>query len=645
MSAPQFSLDERQIYISGFNVDKEAIYYHKKKDRIRKVLPDVYVDSDLTQEEANLVIQNYLPRIIARNYPSAVFAMSSGYHHNQVDRKLTLAVENARPSIHLAGIDVVFLHTKAEFGIPSEIVQLSDNLGDFSIKVATDELIILQSFRRTKAFRDHARIQDVQAVAERLIVRSGGREGAVRRLGLIAKNLGYQSELRSAVDFVERLSLDRVEKKYIEELTLFWSGVEIAKLRFDGFSWSYHHKPNIAPLTFSKRTVDGLVPFFVESLIPETWSRPVEVHNNRIDLSELKKADRYIANITVRTKDDDRDIIVDRIGGRVNDFINDRGEFIGKLEGMPNGFSDDMYKEVYALCADKDAPRMSGMQVKMPAYLSPEGVLMPAINRPFTHILKLPAAGSYSTMGAVEWYSMCIAAVSGINTENFAIFQLPGIGPSFIAERFDIKERDDPNMYLTEDMCSIFGMLKSDKYKGDLLEVAGVVLSRSTNPEEDSRQLFRLVVFSWLVGNSDLHLKNIMMIKTASHLNLKDFHSIRFSPAYDVMCSMIYPNGQDPTAALSIGGERRYTAGTFRVFAKSLSIGWDEASKIITQIMDSMEFAMEFHSDKIPDIILSHRDSVSDLERVNNIINSRCAILRNELAQEQRNRKSIIRRK
>ena len=71
--------------------------------------------------------------------------------------------------------------------------------------------------------------------------------------------------------------------------------------------------------------------------------------------------------------------------------------------------------------------------------------------------------------------------------------------------------------------------------------------------------MFQRFLFSWWIGNGDLHLKNLAL--------LADRGPYRLSPAYDLLSTaLVIPND---TLALPIGGKRQgLTARTWRAFGK-----------------------------------------------------------------------------
>ena len=61
-------------------------------------------------------------------------------------------------------------------------------------------------------------------------------------------------------------------------------------------------------------------------------------------------------------------------------------------------------------------------------------------------------------------------------------------------------------------MCQLTDRLTEDKYRGSHEQVAKAILKYSNNPGLDVVNFFELVLFSFLTGNADMHLKNFSII-------------------------------------------------------------------------------------------------------------------------------------
>lgn len=89
-----------------------------------------------------------------------------------------------------------------------------------------------------------------------------------------------------------------------------------------------------------------------------------------------------------------------------------------------------------------------------------------------------------------------------------------------------------------EDFAQAMGVAAADKYEaagGDNFEKVFKLLSScSSNPLEDQLKLWDILVFDYLVGNTDNHIKNLSLLYG------KDLKAIRLAPAYDIVSTAIY---------------------------------------------------------------------------------------------------------
>lgn len=64
-----------------------------------------------------------------------------------------------------------------------------------------------------------------------------------------------------------------------------------------------------------------------------------------------------------------------------------------------------------------------------------------------------------------------------------------------------------------EDMCQITERLTEDKYRGSYEQIAKAIEKYSAYPGFDVVNFFELLLFSFLTGNADMHLKNFSLIR------------------------------------------------------------------------------------------------------------------------------------
>ena len=99
-------------------------------------------------------------------------------------------------------------------------------------------------------------------------------------------------------------------------------------------------------------------------------------------------------------------------------------------------------------------------------------------------------------------------------------------------------------------MCQLTERLTEHKYHGSHEQIAKAILKYSANPGLDVTNFFELVLFSFLTGNADMHLKNFSLIDNP------DMGYI-LSPAYDLVSSALVVVGDTEELALTLNGKKK----------------------------------------------------------------------------------------
>lgn len=101
-----------------------------------------------------------------------------------------------------------------------------------------------------------------------------------------------------------------------------------------------------------------------------------------------------------------------------------------------------------------------------------------------------------------------------------------------------------------EDMCQLTERLSGDKYQGSYEQIAKAIQRYSVNPGLDVVNFFEIVLFSFLTGNADMHLKNFSLI------HQPDIGPV-LSPAYDLVATVLVNPADDEDLALTLNGKKR----------------------------------------------------------------------------------------
>lgn len=156
--------------------------------------------------------------------------------------------------------------------------------------------------------------------------------------------------------------------------------------------------------------------------------------------------------------------------------------------------------------------------------------------------------GQAPHLPANEHLCMQLARLSGIQTEDSALIPVSDGTIGFIARRFDRGPKGEK--YHQEDFCQILGRESYNKYNGSIEQIGNALKAHSDFPGDNLYRLLEVIVFNFLIGNVDAHLKNFSILyETPKGMNKL------LSPGYDFLSTDLYLN-DDEESALAINGRK-----------------------------------------------------------------------------------------
>ena len=161
-------------------------------------------------------------------------------------------------------------------------------------------------------------------------------------------------------------------------------------------------------------------------------------------------------------------------------------------------------------------------------------------------ILK-PQTILYEQLPEIEDLTMHLAELSKIKTVEHSLIRLKSGELAYITKRIDRLKNKKLHM---EDMCQLTERQTEHKYKGSHEQVAKTIKIYSNNPGFDIVNFYELVLFCFLTGNNDMHLKNFSLLKD---INL----NYNLCPAYDLVASELVVEGDDEELALNLNGKKK----------------------------------------------------------------------------------------
>jgi serine/threonine-protein kinase HipA len=162
------------------------------------------------------------------------------------------------------------------------------------------------------------------------------------------------------------------------------------------------------------------------------------------------------------------------------------------------------------------------------------------------YILK-PQTELYPELPEVEDLTMHLAEISDIETVPHSLIKMNSGKLAYISKRIDRKKKSKLAM---EDMCQLTERLTEEKYNGSYEQIAKIINKFSALPGLDLVNFAEVLIFSYLVGNADMHLKNFSLFN-------KNKIGMALSPAYDLVATKIVNPDDIEEMALTLNGKKR----------------------------------------------------------------------------------------
>lgn len=256
-----------------------------------------------------------------------------------------------------------------------------------------------------------------------------------------------------------------------------------------------------------------------------------------------------------------------------------------------------------------------GVQKKLSLHLSSDiDARLTIVDYPTGYILK-PQTEEFENMPEFEDLAMRLAEIMGIQTVPHALMKMNG-EYAYITKRIDreITEKEI-KLYAMEDFCQLSCRLTQDKYKGSYEQCGRIIKKYSTTPGLDMSELFLRVLGSFVMGNSDMHLKNFSLKETEPG-NRK----FQLSKAYDMLpVNIIMPEDKEQLALTINGKKRNIHKKEFRLLAEACGIPSNAAEHMLKKICSKKDKFLK----QIEEAYLSEEQK----ENVKELISERIEIL------------------
>lgn len=202
------------------------------------------------------------------------------------------------------------------------------------------------------------------------------------------------------------------------------------------------------------------------------------------------------------------------------------------------------------------------------------------------YILK-PQTELYVNLPENEDLTMHLATMVNIKTVPHSLIRFKDGSLAYITRRID---RDKKKGKISmEDMCQLTEKLTEQKYKGSHEQIAKIIMLHSAYPVLDLLTYFEVLLFCYLTGNADMHLKNFSLYKPANEYIL--------APAYDLLSTkLVLPDDKDELA-LTLNARKRklkksdfnHLLNTYKIDEKVIENIYEKYRKIVPQWLNFID--------------------------------------------------------
>lgn len=242
--------------------------------------------------------------------------------------------------------------------------------------------------------------------------------------------------------------------------------------------------------------------------------------------------------------------------------------------------SDDMEK--LALLQINQRLTLTGVQKKLSlsSVIENKKERLTVVGLDGRYILK-PSTPDFPEMAQIEHLCMKLAQMQKIPMAQSGLVYLADGELAYLTRRFDRRGNEKIPM---EDFCQLSLKPTSKKYIGSSEGLGKIIDRYSSMPQDDKLTLFQIILFSFWIGNSDMHLKNFSLWRDP------ETDLIRMSPGYDFLSTrLLIPEKEDiEELALPVNGRKnKLKWDDFLVLGKSYKIPEKVLVRVKEQMLDS----------------------------------------------------------
>jgi serine/threonine-protein kinase HipA len=161
-------------------------------------------------------------------------------------------------------------------------------------------------------------------------------------------------------------------------------------------------------------------------------------------------------------------------------------------------------------------------------------------------ILK-PPTKQFPQVSIIEDVTMHMATICGLKVARHGLIKLKTGELAYVTKRFDRPKKG--KKIAVEDFCQLSELLTENKYDSSMEKAGKIILKHASNSGLDLVSFFDVTLFSFVTGNSDMHLKNFSLLRSVTG-------DIELAPFYDLLATKLLLPEDHEEMALRINGKK-----------------------------------------------------------------------------------------
>lgn len=190
-----------------------------------------------------------------------------------------------------------------------------------------------------------------------------------------------------------------------------------------------------------------------------------------------------------------------------------------------------------------------------------------------------PQTESYGQLPENEDLTMHLAAAAKISVVPHSLIRMADGKLGYIAKRIDRTQKGEK--IDMEDMCQLTLHPTEYKYKSSYEQIAKTIVRYSSMPKLDLTNYMQLLLFCFVTGNNDMHLKNFSLYRPSENY--------RLTPAYDLLNVAIANPKDKEEMALSLSGRKtKLRLHDFLLSAKTMGLDENVVLRLVARLQKTL---------------------------------------------------------